>query len=427
MSFIDKCTIEFIAGNGGDGLVAWRREAHVPMGGPAGGNGGNGGNIIIVGDHNESNLNNLRYLRKITAENGGNGAIKTMHGKNGKDIYVKVPLGTVLIDLKTNKQLVDIKHDLEQYVLCHGGAGGKGNFNFKSNYNKAPSLYELGDLGEIKQVQLELKHIADIGIVGLPNAGKSTFISMITHAKPKIANYQFTTLKPVLGTYYSNNKKIVFADIPGLISGASEGHGLGHDFLKHIERTKVLIHIISMSDIDNDDVVESYQTIIDEMNKFSPKILKHKPMIVVANKNDCEMFEANFKKLSTYLKGANIHQVSTLNGDNLDNVVIEAINLLNAKSKKNTKKTEVKVIDNSSKLNNLSREMKITKLEDHVFEVECEFLMYWSHKIPLTTQDNAVRFNQKLKTVNFEENLKKAGAITNDTIKLYKLSLNFEE
>lgn len=428
MAFVDKCVIELNAGNGGDGIIAWRREAHVPMGGPSGGNGGNGGNIIIVGDHNENSLQNLKFLRFIKAEHGDKGDIKTMHGRSGKDTYIRVPIGTVILDFETGAQIADITAEDEEFIICKGGFGGHGNFHFKSNLNKAPSLYELGDLGQQMKVTFTLKHIADIGLVGLPNAGKSTFISKVSSAKPKIANYEFTTLIPNLGTIYKNNQKIIFADIPGIIEGASEGLGLGHDFLKHIERTKVLIHIISMDSINNEDVIKSYEAINNELKKYNIDLIK-KPTVIVCNKMDVEGAEENYQKIKKHLKKEEVIKISALNDDNLEIVVDKACSLLNKKSG-TTINEKIKIIDKDSFKNdtlNLNRHVEIIKTDSNVYEVHSEFLKYWSNKIPLKTQDNVVRFNQKMSTVNTESKLKLAGAVKGDNIIVYNVNFRFDD
>ncbi len=429
MAFVDKCIIELYAGNGGDGIVAWRREAHVPLGGPAGGNGGNGGNIIIIGDHNENSLQNIKYLRVIKAEHGAKGDIKTMQGKSGADTYIKVPVGTMIYDEATNELLVDITEDKQEYIICHGGQGGHGNFHFKSNMNKAPTLYELGDLGESKKVLFTLKYIADVGIVGLPNAGKSTLLSRISAAKPKIANYEFTTLIPNLGTIYRNGQKIIFADIPGLIEGASSGAGLGHDFLKHIERTKVLIHVISMDSTNNEDVIKAYETINHELANYNLDLAK-KDTIILCNKMDVEGAMDNYKKLQAHLKGKKLYPISAANDEDLEFIIDETMKLLASdKNKAVSSLNKTLVIDKDyfkTKENKLDKTLTINQVDDHIFEVQCEFLKYWAHKIPLNTDDNKVRFNQKTKTVNLDEELIKNGAQPGDTILIYNVRLEFE-
>jgi GTP-binding protein len=311
-------------------------------------------------------LQYLKFRKKIKAEDGEKGSIKKCHGRAGDDIYLKVPLGTILIDEETNEVIADITQDKEQFVICNGGMGGNGNANFKSNFNSAPSLYELGDFGEQKTILLELKIIADIGIVGLPNAGKSTFISMISNAKPKIANYQFTTLSPSLGTIYKNNQRVIFADIPGLIKGASDGIGLGHDFLKHIERTKVLIHIVSMDNFDNEDVINSYKIIKEELKKYS-EILDKKPMIIVANKMDTPSADKNYSIFSNFLKGEKIIKISAINSENLSQVVDLAFKLLeDIRKKENAQIIEVKYINElKSKDKNLDKTMLLKSIGEN--------------------------------------------------------------
>ncbi|MGL4950622.1 MAG: GTPase ObgE [Mycoplasma sp.] len=429
MAFVDECKILFKAGSGGNGIVSWRREAHVPMGGPAGGDGGDGGSIFLVGDHNENSLQDLKFKKHITAENGENGQIKTMIGKNGDDIFVRVPVGTVIYDAKTGEFINDINEDGQTILICKGGMRGHGNFHFKSGMNKAPSMYEWGDIGEERECRLVLKQIADIGIVGLPNAGKSTFISQISAAKPKTANYQFTTLIPVLGTIYINNQKIIFADIPGLIEGASDGHGLGHDFLKHIERTTVLIHLVSMDDEDASDPVESFKTIMTELKAYSKELVK-KPMIVVANKMDAPNADEKFERFQKELPQFKIIKASTGLAENMQAIVDEAHSTLIRTREQQKSKKEVHVINYEKKLKPdelLSREMHVVHPFDGMWEVECDFLKYWTHRIPTNTQDNIVRLNQKLKTVGVEAHLKTLGAKQGDIIKIYNVELQFEE
>lgn len=428
MAFVDECKIMFKAGNGGNGLVSWRREAHVPMGGPAGGDGGNGGSIIIIGDHNENSLQDLKFRKHITAGLGENGQTKTMHGRNAESIYVHVPIGTMIYDLATNELLVDVQEHEQQFIICHGGLGGHGNFHFKSGMNKAPTLFEQGDLGEIRECKLVLKHIADIGIVGLPNAGKSTLISQISAAKPKTANYQFTTLIPVLGTVYINNKRIIFADIPGLIEGASDGLGLGHDFLKHIERTSVLVHLISMDDEDGTDPYESYQTIINELKAYSPLLLE-KPMLIVANKMDAVNSEEKFKALQKKLPKFKILKASTALAENTQEIVDEAYKLLTIYQAKNKEERPAHEIYFEKKYKpdeHLDSKLQISQPCEGVWEVKCDFLKYWVNKIPLTTQDNIIRFNQKMKTAQVENELKKLGAKQGDSIRIYDIVMQFE-
>lgn len=282
--FVDTAKVKLQAGKGGDGAVSFRREIYIPKGGPDGGDGGKGGSIIFQADKNTNTLLDFRFNPELKAENGKNGAGQRAAGRSGKDLVVKVPIGTVVyrLDKPTTKTVIaDLIHDGEQAIIAKGGDGGFGNAHFKSSTRQAPIIAEVGEPGEEFEAELELKLLADVGLVGLPNAGKSTFLSVVSNAKPEIADYPFTTLVPNLGVATIDDQDILIADIPGLIAGASEGKGLGHAFLRHIDRTAVLLHLI---DIYNDDAGEAYQTIRNELEKYSD--LKDRPEIVALTK--CE-------------------------------------------------------------------------------------------------------------------------------------------
>jgi GTP-binding protein len=292
--FIDYVEIEIKAGKGGDGAVTFRREKYVPKGGPSGGNGGKGGNIIFEAHHNLSTLLDFRYRRNYKAQNGEPGGNSLKDGKNGKDILVKVPVGTVIRDSETKKIIADLTNENERIVAAKGGKGGKGNSNFATPTNQAPRFAEEGKPGEEKKIILELKLIADIGLVGFPNSGKSTLISVISAARPKIADYPFTTLEPVLGIVkYRNYQSFTVADIPGIIEGAHEGKGLGHKFLKHIERTKLLLFLI---DITSEDYQDVFDILNNELRSYS-RNLSEKTKIVALSKADL-LDESELKKLS---------------------------------------------------------------------------------------------------------------------------------
>lgn len=283
--FIDVAKIELKAGKGGDGSVAFRREKYEPSGGPAGGDGGDGGSIIIVADKDIKTLMDYSYKSIYKAENGGDGRNKKQFGKKGEDLILKVPVGTLIKDYDTNTVIYDVKHDKEEFVICKGGKGGKGNVHFKSSIRQAPRFAEPGAKGEEKTIKLELKLLADVGLIGLPNVGKSTLLSIMSNARPKIANYHFTTLEPNLGVCKVGEKSFVLADIPGLIEGASEGLGLGHDFLKHIERTKILVHVLDISGSEGRNPIEDFELINSELASYNIK-LNDKKMLVVLNKTD---------------------------------------------------------------------------------------------------------------------------------------------
>ncbi|MDU5215095.1 MAG: GTPase ObgE [Finegoldia magna] len=319
--FIDVAKIELKAGKGGDGSVAFRREKYEPSGGPAGGDGGDGGSIIIVGDKDIKTLMDYSYKSIYKAENGGDGRNKKQFGKKGEDLILKVPVGTLVKDYDTDTVIYDVKHDKEEFVICKGGKGGKGNVHFKSSIRQAPRFAEPGTKGEEKTIKLELKLLADVGLIGLPNVGKSTLLSIMSNARPKIANYHFTTLEPNLGVCKVGEKSFVLADIPGLIEGASEGLGLGHDFLKHIERTKILVHVLDISGSEGRNPIEDFELINSELSSYNIK-LNDKKMLVVLNKTDLGA-EDNIKEFREKYsdKVDEIVEISAATTENVDKLM----------------------------------------------------------------------------------------------------------
>ena len=319
--FIDVAKIELKAGKGGDGSVAFRREKYEPSGGPAGGDGGDGGSIIIVGDKDIKTLMDYSYKSIYKAENGGDGRNKKQFGKKGEDLILKVPVGTLVKDYDTDTVIYDVKHDKEEFVICKGGKGGKGNVHFKSSIRQAPRFAEPGAKGEEKIIKLELKLLADVGLIGLPNVGKSTLLSIMSNARPKIANYHFTTLEPNLGVCKVGEKSFVLADIPGLIEGASEGLGLGHDFLKHIERTKILVHVLDISGSEGRNPIEDFELINSELASYNIK-LNDKKMLVVLNKTDLGA-EDNIKEFREKYsdKVDEIVEISAATTENVDKLM----------------------------------------------------------------------------------------------------------
>ncbi|MFR6142103.1 MAG: GTPase ObgE [Finegoldia sp.] len=319
--FIDVAKIELKAGKGGDGSVAFRREKYEPSGGPAGGDGGDGGSIIIVGDKDIKTLMDYSYRSIYKAESGGDGRNKKQFGKKGEDLILKVPVGTLVKDYDTDTVIYDVKHDKEEFVVCKGGKGGKGNVHFKSSIRQAPRFAEPGTKGEEKTIKLELKLLADVGLIGLPNVGKSTLLSIMSNARPKIANYHFTTLEPNLGVCKVGEKSFVLADIPGLIEGASEGLGLGHDFLKHIERTKILVHVLDISGSEGRNPIEDFELINSELSSYNIK-LNDKNMLVVLNKTDLGA-EDNIKEFREKYsdKVDEIVEISAATTENVDKLM----------------------------------------------------------------------------------------------------------
>ena len=325
--FIDETNIKVIAGSGGDGCTAFRREKYVEMGGPFGGNGGKGSDIIFKVDTGLHTLVDLRYMKTIKGKKGENGSGKNMDGKSADDIIIKVPQGTVVSDFDTGLIIADLKEKDDMVVVAKGGRGGRGNTSFKTLANPAPNFSENGEPGEERILNVELKLLADVGLVGLPSVGKSTFLSKVSKATPKIADYHFTTLSPNLGVVKTvDNRSFVMADLPGLIEGASQGVGLGDKFLRHIERTKVIAHIVDMSGLEGRDPFDDYQVINKELENFSPKLLK-KPMVVIANKMD--MPEAK-KNLEEFKKKVNVevYPISAITSSNLNEVLIKLADLV---------------------------------------------------------------------------------------------------
>ncbi|MBR5926409.1 MAG: GTPase ObgE [Firmicutes bacterium] len=327
-NFVDKAKIHIRSGKGGNGCVSFRREANIPMGGPDGGNGGKGGDIILQADNSLRTLMDFRYKTKYEAENGENGKGRQQFGKDGQNLVIKVPVGTVIRDLESGDIIADLTEDGQSFVAAKGGKGGKGNVLFKNSVRQAPNFAEAGGFAREKDIELELKLIADVGLLGYPNVGKSTLLSVVTKANPKIANYHFTTLTPKLGVVNMYDSSFVMADIPGLIEGASEGQGLGLEFLKHVERTRILIHVVDVSGSEGRDPIEDFEKINNELQKYSKK-LASKPQIVAANKTDMASPE-DIKRFSDYIesKGLSVYPICAPVHEGVDALMAAAYKLL---------------------------------------------------------------------------------------------------
>ncbi|MEI8187669.1 MAG: GTPase ObgE [Candidatus Saccharibacteria bacterium] len=341
MSFIDKANIKFIAGDGGNGNISFRHEKFIDRGGPDGGDGGNGGNVVLIGSNNENTLSNFRYQKEVKAEPGRAGDKQKKHGRSGKDIIISMPLGTVVYD-ENDHVLADITVNKQKVIIAKGGRGGFGNAHFISSVRQAPRFAEKGEPGEYVMARLELKSIADVGLIGLPNAGKSTLLSVISNARPEIANYPFTTLTPNLGVAdIDKHNSLLFADIPGLIEGAAKGKGLGDEFLRHVERTLVLVHLI---DAYQENISKAYKTIQKELKLYSID-LTERPQIIVINKTEA-LDDKSIAKLSAKIekiapKGTKILAISGATHKGLDVFLREVNNLVNSQKKKKAKVEEV--------------------------------------------------------------------------------------
>ncbi len=323
MEFVDKVKLYVKAGDGGDGAVAFLREKFRPRGGPAGGDGGKGGDVIFVATKDKHTLYDLKFQKHLKAENGRPGGGKKKHGRNGRDLIVEVPVGTVVKDAQTGEVIADLIKDGQRAVIAKGGRGGKGNAHFATPTRRAPRFATKGKKGEEKWVILELKSIADVGLVGFPNAGKSTLINRLSNAKAEVAPYPFTTTKPNLGVVgFDDFFSYVVADIPGLIEGAHKGKGLGHEFLRHIERTKVLAYVLDVSDFRDRDPIEAFKTLREELQKYSPELLK-KPQVVVLNKVDALSDRSYVEKLKGFFEkeyNLPVFVISALTGEGLENL-----------------------------------------------------------------------------------------------------------
>ncbi len=328
--FYDRAKIYVKGGDGGNGCIAMRREKYVPFGGPWGGDGGRGGDVIFVADEGLNTLQDFRYKKHFKAERGGHGMGKNMNGPAGEDLTVRVPAGTVIREAETGRLIADLVEDGQQVIIAKGGRGGRGNVHFASGTNKAPRIAEKGEPGEELWVELELKLIADVGLIGFPNAGKSTFISMVSAAKPKIADYPFTTLVPNLGVVSAGDEhSFVLADIPGLIEGASQGVGLGHEFLRHTERTRLLIHVVDTAGTEGRDPVEDIKTINRELELYDSR-LAQRPQIIAANKMDiAPQAEENLVRIKEEFSGQyEIFPISAATGQGLDKMIQKVARLL---------------------------------------------------------------------------------------------------
>lgn len=326
--FYDRTKIYVKAGDGGSGAVSFRREKYVPMGGPNGGDGGRGGNIILVADEGLRTLVDFRYRRHYKGDRGEHGEGKDRHGKGAEDLFLRVPAGTIIKDDGTGEILADLTKHGQKVMIVKGGRGGRGNARFMSNTNKAPTVAEKGEPGEERWLLLELKLLADVGLVGFPNVGKSTLISRVSAAQPKIADYHFTTLVPNLGVVKVEDESFVMADIPGIIEGAHMGAGLGHEFLRHIERTRLLLHILDISGSEGRDPIEDFKIINGELKQYSPA-LAERPMIVVPNKMDIQSGEENLLKLKEFLQDRyEIFPISAVTGEGISELLHRVIQML---------------------------------------------------------------------------------------------------
>ena len=422
--FVDEVELKVEAGNGGDGCTAFRREKYVEMGGPYGGNGGHGSDVIFKVDEGLHTLLDLRYQKTIKGKKGENGKGKNQHGKGAEPLIVKVPQGTVVTDLDTGFVIADLSHKNQEEIIAHGGRGGRGNTAFKTQTNTAPNYSENGEEGEKKNLKVEVKMLADVGLVGLPSVGKSTIISCVSASKPKIAAYHFTTLTPNLGvTKSSDGRSFVIADLPGLIEGAHEGDGLGDKFLKHIERTRVIAHVVDMSGSELRNPYEDYLLINKELKEYNENLTK-KPMIVIANKMDLPESQENLKEFKKKVK-CEIFEVSAAKNQGLQEVINRLADILDT-IPNNPLYDESQI--ESHVLYKFKKEepFTITK-EDDVWVIKGKEIERIFKMTKFSSEEAAYRFAKKLKRMGIDDKLKELGAKENDQVRIVDFYFDYKD
>ncbi|AGR41991.1 GTPase ObgE [Spiroplasma diminutum] len=428
MKFVDLAYFNIKSGKGGDGAVSFRHELYVANGGPNGGDGGKGGDVIFIADEGKSSLLDLKLQKFYSAEDGYKGDIKNMHGKNGKDIYIKVPVGTVIYDADTNDLLYDFINDGQEKIIAFGGKGGRGNARFANSRNKAPTIFEAGDPGKEINIKAELKVLADVGFVGLPNAGKSTLLRAISNSKPQIADYPFTTLNPQLGVSRDKSgRTFTVADLPGLIEGASLGKGLGHEFLRHIERCKIICHVIDMSgNYATEDVIQNYELIRKELVEYNYHLEK-RVEIIVANKMDIDEAQINVLYFKEKYKDKKIIEVSGLSKLNIDQLLLEIGSTLEEVKDiplweiKDENPQDYKVYNFETDL----KDIQVKNLGNKRWRIEGEDVYKVYQKTPISTYDNLLLFNEKLKHLGVYDILREKGAQHGDIVKVFDIELEW--
>ena len=433
--FLDEVKIFVRSGDGGNGLVAFRREKYVPKGGPAGGDGGRGANVVFIVDEGLRTFMDYRYQKKFVAPNGENGMSKGMHGRKSKDLYLKVPPGTVIRDTDTGEVLADLVEHEQEVVVARGGRGGRGNCRFATPSNPAPEIAENGEPGEERNLTLELKLMADVGLVGFPSVGKSTLLSITSKAKPKIADYHFTTLAPNLGVVETkDHRSFVMADLPGLIEGASQGVGLGHQFLRHIERTKVIVHVVDMSATDGRDPYEDYKIINQELGEYNMRLLE-RPQIVVANKMDIPAAQENLEEFKSKLAAdgeeVDIVEISAFTRTNVDNLLYKISDILDSTDPNMLYEldTEEESMENRVLYKHKPKDetFKITRDDTGAYVVsgpgiERAFLM-----TDFNRDASVRRFAQQMRSMGVDDALRERGCKNGDTVKILKGEFEFVE
>ncbi|MGP4041718.1 GTPase ObgE [Gracilibacillus sp. D59] len=425
--FVDQVKVYVKAGDGGNGIVAFRREIYVPMGGPAGGDGGDGGDIVFEVDEGLNTLMDFRYQRHFKAKRGENGMGKGMHGKNAEPLVLSVPPGTTVRDVNTGEVLADLIEHKQQAVIAKGGRGGRGNIRFASPRNPAPEIAENGEPGVERDIQIELKLIADVGLVGFPSVGKSTLLSTVSAARPKTADYHFTTLHPNLGVVdTADQRSFVLADLPGLIEGAHEGIGLGHQFLRHVERTRVILHVLDMASTEGRDPYEDFLTINKELEQYDPTLLE-RPMIIVANKMDLPEAEEQLAFFKEQLEeDYPIFPISTVTKDGIRDLLFAVANKLDEipKNYKPVEEHEERVVYRFEKE---EKAFSITRDPDGAYVLYGEKIEKLFKMTDFSRDESVQRFSRQLRGMGVDNALRERGAKDGDTVRLLDYEFEFME
>ena len=426
--FIDYAKISIKAGDGGDGCISFRREKYVAAGGPNGGDGGKGGNVYLKVDAGTNTLLDFRYNRKFIAQNGKEGEGSNKTGKSGEDLYIKVPLGTIVKDVEKDKVIADLSDEKAVFLIARGGKGGRGNQHFATPTRQAPRFAEQGIKGEELEVSLELKMLADVGLIGYPNVGKSTLISRVSKARPKIANYHFTTLEPSLGVVNpKTGKSFVMADIPGIIEGASEGVGLGIRFLKHIERTRLLAHVIDVSGTEGRNPVEDYKVINEELKKYSEKLAGRK-QVVVGSKIDVIQDESLRKELKNFCKENNIEyfEISAVTGEGVEDLMVYLSNELEKLPKELLITVDEDEYDEIS-LDEDEKAWEIEKIDNTTYEIKGVRIERLMRRINIFDIESRAYMQKTLKNMGVIDELREKGVKEGDTVIICGFQLEYDD
>lgn len=425
--FVDKVKIHVQAGKGGDGIVSFRHEKYVAYGGPFGGDGGNGGSVVFEADPGMTTLLDLRYHRKIKATPGEKGKNKKMHGANGQDTIVKVPLGTLVKREDTGQLIADLTEPHQRQVIAKGGKGGRGNYHFKSSRNTAPKYAELGTLGEEFDCIVELRVLADVGLVGFPSVGKSTLLDAVSRARPEIGDYPFTTISPNVGVVSTQDgRSFIMADLPGLIEGASTGKGLGHQFLRHIERCRVIIHVLDMGGEEGRDPLNDYEIINEELRSYKIRLME-RPQIVVANKMDLENSQNNLERFKEKYPDIPVYPTTTIIHEGLEPVLKKASDLLAVTPMFPIENEENQSSGVTYTFEEKKKDLEVEQIDDGIWRVTGSRLERVFNIQKLNTEEDYFEFANKMRYLGIDKALREAGCQDGDTVQLLGYEFEFVE